>query len=83
VERLRGAVESRRFETRDDQVAVTISFGVASTEWEGDLTAERLMGLADEALYSAKESGRNCVHLNTSDGPRGISDEFLVGNNSD
>ncbi len=83
VERLRGAVESRRFELCGEQVSVTISFGVASTECVGDLSAPSLIGLADQALYSAKEAGRNCVHINTADGPRANSDDFLVGKNSD
>ena len=42
-----------------DPVAVTASFGVASLrEVDGDRTAERLLSLADERLYSAKREGR-------------------------
>jgi len=37
----------------------TASFGVCSY-WEGD-TPESLVGRADEALYEAKASERNCV----------------------
>ncbi|MFW5774706.1 MAG: GGDEF domain-containing protein [Chitinivibrionales bacterium] len=38
---------------------VTCSFGVSSSMAAGDLQA--LLGYADEALYRAKDNGRNCV----------------------
>jgi len=41
------------------QIAVTCSFGVS--EDCGDSLAEELITKADEALYRAKRSGRNCV----------------------
>ena len=37
----------------------TFSSGVAM--WNGTETAEELIARADEALYRAKGSGRNCV----------------------
>jgi two-component system cell cycle response regulator len=55
AERLRGAVRDA-FAT--DAVPITISFGIASFPSHGE-TAASLLHAADEALYSAKESGRN------------------------
>jgi diguanylate cyclase (GGDEF)-like protein/putative nucleotidyltransferase with HDIG domain len=54
-ERLREAV---RDEFAHDPVPITISFGIASYPVHGE-TAASLLLAADEALYDAKESGRN------------------------
>lgn len=56
AERLRMSVESYRFSIPE---TVTISVGVATLR-PGD-TPHELIQRADAALYSAKESGRNCV----------------------
>jgi two-component system, cell cycle response regulator len=42
-------------------VPVTISMGVTACDGSQDLTIEGLLQQADEALYSAKKNGRNCV----------------------
>jgi two-component system cell cycle response regulator len=55
AERLRTAL---RDEFTDESVPVTISFGVASFPSHGDSYAE-LVGAADDALYAAKELGRD------------------------
>lgn len=55
-ERLRLAVRERR----PAGVAMTISIGVAVSR-PGPLDTDRLVGLADEALYSAKAAGRDRV----------------------
>lgn len=39
---------------------VTVSCGVAFATYDAKLTDEHLYHLADEALYKAKQSGRNC-----------------------
>ena len=44
------------------EITVTVSIGMAKLE-EKDVTFERLLKRADEALYHAKESGRNRVEL--------------------
>lgn len=63
AERLRQAIA--RLDIRADNgesVPVTASLGVASTELSCGLeTAESLLQSADEALYEAKETGRNRV----------------------
>ena len=55
AERLRVAVEAHPFRNRK----VTVSIGVAM--WTPDMDALHLQRLADEALYCAKEQGRNSV----------------------
>jgi diguanylate cyclase (GGDEF)-like protein len=40
---------------------VTISLGVVTTEGDPSMTPTELIRLADEKLYQAKNSGRNCV----------------------
>ena len=55
AERLRCALLD---EFADDAVPVTISFGIATFRDHGE-TAASLLRAADDALYEAKESGRN------------------------
>ncbi len=44
---------------------VTTSLGVASLQPSRQCTAENLLRQADMALYRAKQSGRNCIHVAT------------------
>jgi diguanylate cyclase (GGDEF)-like protein/putative nucleotidyltransferase with HDIG domain len=53
-----------REEFSGDTVAITISFGVAGYPQHGE-TAASLLRAADEALYAAKESGRNRTMLHS------------------
>jgi len=53
-----------REEFSTDAVAITISFGVASYPQHGE-TAASLLRAADEALYAAKQSGRNRTVLHS------------------
>jgi diguanylate cyclase (GGDEF)-like protein/putative nucleotidyltransferase with HDIG domain len=53
-----------REEFSGDTVAITISFGVAGYPQHGE-TAASLLRAADEALYGAKESGRNRTMLHS------------------
>jgi len=41
-------------------ITVSASIGAVYTENVRDLSYERLVQMADEALYEAKASGRNC-----------------------
>ena len=58
AEKLRKLVEEEDF---DIEGGLTVSVGVSAHE-QGD-TVESLAARADEALYRAKQSGKNCVYL--------------------
>ncbi|MGR6431217.1 PleD family two-component system response regulator [Rhizobium sp. PAMB 3182] len=62
AERLRVAVESKPFtiRSRDEEVSVTASVGISTTT-PALSGPEELLKLADQALYTAKNSGRNRV----------------------
>ena len=62
AERLRASVEKQKYRHKDKSIPVTISLGVASYPEDGD-SPEGLISAADKALYAAKESGRNQVHI--------------------
>lgn len=62
AERLRVAVSTQQIHvSRGKDLAITISIGVVSTEKTsaGSLNLNKLVKAADEALYEAKESGKN------------------------
>ena len=64
AERLKNSVQELELPhegTRRDHKIVTISVGVASTIAEPNIHAPDLLKWADEALYHAKEQGRNAV----------------------
>jgi len=50
-----------RVETDSGPAVVTISLGVAGFHGEPGLMLERLISVADDALYAAKAAGRNRV----------------------
>ncbi len=60
AERMRERVEQLQFSWDERDVPVSVSLGVASLQYE-HLTLDHLIHDADEALYSAKAAGRNCV----------------------
>ncbi|WP_374602743.1 GGDEF domain-containing protein [Arenimonas sp.] len=61
LERMRAAVARAPFETSAGPVEVTFSAGLA--EQQPDEAAEALLQRADEALYRAKESGRDRLEM--------------------
>lgn len=72
AERLRGAIAASPMslagvDGAPPTLAVTISVGVSTMESGcGDAASpEKLVALADQALYAAKSSGRNCVRTAT------------------
>lgn len=74
AEKLRDAIEALHIEHTHSKTAlhVTISLGVASTvPREGGIPAA-LIEMADEALYKAKESGRNKVCLSENTAVKGV-----------
>jgi diguanylate cyclase (GGDEF)-like protein len=60
AETLRRDLEEHPVRWRDETVTVTASFGVSEVQ-PGELDALTTVARADEALYLAKQSGRNCV----------------------
>jgi diguanylate cyclase (GGDEF)-like protein len=59
-EEIRGAVLTHRFEHNGIELRPTISIGVAALPTDAP-NAETLFQRADEALYRAKQGGKNCV----------------------
>jgi two-component system cell cycle response regulator len=62
AEKIRAIMTDSPFLTRAGDIAVTGSFGVASTEAQGpdlSLKSETLIRSADECLYTSKQQGRN------------------------
>lgn len=66
AERFRRIVEQTRFKANGSTFSVTVSIGVAA--WEPGMDLDRLIARADQAMYRAKELGRNQVY---SEGPAG------------
>ena len=59
METLRGAVEGCPFHFKGQRVTITLSIGLAG--FRGSERSEQVLKRADEALYRAKDAGRNCV----------------------
>lgn len=66
AERFRKAIESMKLHYNDRPITVTMSFGVAAIESNREVDVEGLIKMADEALYEAKNTGRNkcCYYKN-------------------
>jgi len=60
AERIRERVAQLRFEWKGQAVRATVSVGMAALERSHD-SLSALIQDADEALYAAKDAGRNCV----------------------
>ncbi len=61
AERIREEVAARPFDANGHLVRVTVSQGVASEAGDTLPSLEAMLGRADEALYAAKNQGRNRV----------------------
>jgi PleD family two-component response regulator len=59
AERLRSSIESQKMTYDGRSISVTMSFGIASLENNRKINVEGLIKMADEALYDAKNAGRN------------------------
>lgn len=61
---IRSEMELSSFTTSKENISVTLSLGVAESNGTGELLYQ-ILNKADQALYSAKHSGRNQVHVYT------------------
>lgn len=61
IERFRSEVSSHILKVNGREVDLTVSFGLAAMSEEQSVT--ETIDCADQALYSAKEAGRNCVRV--------------------
>ena len=61
AERVRLAIIEYAFEEIAEGLQVTSSLGVASTQKEQSIVSDKLIDQSDQALYVAKQSGRNQV----------------------
>jgi diguanylate cyclase (GGDEF)-like protein len=62
AERLRARIENHVVLTKGKSLRVTLSVGVACKHG-GMNVADDLLRAADQALYAAKQAGRNCVYV--------------------
>ncbi len=60
LDRVRCAIAEERFPSPADNLVVTMSAGLTGVDFVTD-NPEEIIGMADKALYEAKESGRNRV----------------------
>lgn len=66
AERIRKCVEQSEIIVGDMRIQVTVSIGIATLNNIKDTKSYTLINRADNALYKAKNNGRNCVILSTS-----------------
>jgi diguanylate cyclase (GGDEF)-like protein/PAS domain S-box-containing protein len=60
AERIRSNIEVHPFSIKDGQIPITVSIGVGVLS-EDTKTSDGLVKGADDAMYKAKQAGRNCV----------------------
>jgi two-component system, cell cycle response regulator len=73
AERIRSSLESKPVVTQAGEVRITASLGATVSTDARTLDAQALLRLADQALYRAKDRGRNCAELAGSPEPDGAS----------
>ena len=61
AERMRIAIQNISFLAIDIDLKISASFGITSNEDQNSMKLEEMLRAADQALYKAKSSGRNCV----------------------
>lgn len=75
AERIRSGVESSALKFKKSILPYSVSIGVAVKDTE-KMRIEELLSRADEALYEAKEAGRNRVRIHDTNNP--LSRPYLV-----
>jgi two-component system, cell cycle response regulator len=58
-ERIRHTIAAKPIATGSGEISITVSLGLAVSSGTAPLDPEAMLGTADEALYRAKEGGRN------------------------
>ena len=61
AERMRIAIQNISSHAIDIDLKISASFGITSNEYQNSMKLEEMLRAADQALYKAKSSGRNCV----------------------
>jgi diguanylate cyclase (GGDEF)-like protein len=61
ADRIWSKITSNPFTVVEKEIPIGISLGVAYKDSEDDMSIETLLDLADQALYKAKNAGRNQV----------------------
>ncbi|MGB8541733.1 MAG: diguanylate cyclase [Candidatus Acidiferrales bacterium] len=67
AERIRRAVEAQPISTEAGDISITVSLGAAVSSGAAPVDPEIMLSTADEALYRAKEGGRNRSEMGVSD----------------
>ena len=70
AEKMRSTIEKHLFRIESNEIKLTTSFGVAGLCLESS-DFKVLISHADEAMYLAKSSGRNCVKIYPVGGKKG------------
>jgi diguanylate cyclase (GGDEF)-like protein len=65
AERIRNSIKLHKFKSLKYRDGITISIGISSYPNEKITTHDELISAADDALYEAKNSGRDCVIIFT------------------
>jgi len=60
-ERIRSSIEEFEYRIDDKIIKITISIGMAYKEAEASADCEKMITIADKAMYQAKKNGRNRV----------------------
>ena len=63
AERLRKRIDMNPIPTSAESVSVTLSLGVVTVDASEAIDVNQILAMADEALYQAKNCGRNTVVL--------------------
>ncbi len=63
AERYRARIEAKAVVTADNEISVTLSVGVGIARDASQIDLSQLINLADQALYEAKDAGRNQVKV--------------------
>lgn len=62
AQRMRETIARHRFETMNETLSVTMSFGVVYIKYNDEnITSEKVIDLVDQQLYASKSNGRNMV----------------------